>query len=120
MMKQCKTKPERLITDFFQQVFSPQESPSLLPNYYNQNTLADGLEELKTSADITALKIPCLILHGTVDQIVPVSFAHELEQSIENAELRTFDACGHALPMLHSAEITEEIKSFLKKHKINT
>lgn len=115
MIKQCGSSPAELISNFFQNVYSPAKAPELCYEFYNSEELAKGLEELKSEADTSKVTAPCLILHGEDDQIVPVDFAKDLKQVLKNTELKTFETCGHALPMLHSAEIIEEIKVFIQK-----
>lgn len=46
-------------------------------------------------ADIATLEHPSLILHGQEDQVIPVSNAYRLFETLPNAELHLFRGCGH-------------------------
>ena len=65
-----------------------------------------GLELLSTidlRAQLHALSMPTLIMHGKQDAIVPFAASRALANTLPNAQLQAFEACGHA-PFLTQAE----------------
>lgn len=65
-----------------------------------------GLELLSTidlRAQLDALSMPTLIIHGKQDAIVPFAASCALADTLPNARLQTFEDCGHA-PFLTQPE----------------
>jgi 3-oxoadipate enol-lactonase len=48
-----------------------------------------------TSARLAGLKMPTLIVHGTLDQIIPVENAHVIRRHVPGARLELLDGAGH-------------------------
>jgi pimeloyl-ACP methyl ester carboxylesterase len=48
-----------------------------------------------TNARLGALRMPTLVIHGTVDQLLPVQNGHLLASRIEGSRLETFEDVGH-------------------------
>jgi len=70
-----------------------------------RQALTAGLEILGSMdlrAELHKLQLPCLILHGEDDRVVPVAAGQVLAVGIDSARLFTFPACGHA-PFLTQA-----------------
>jgi pimeloyl-[acyl-carrier protein] methyl ester esterase len=78
--------------------------------------LAVGLECL-SSLDVRErlgeIHVPCRVLHGACDQIVPVRSAQFLAEQIPLAELDVIEGRGHALPFTAPAEIARCIWSVI-------
>lgn len=49
-----------------------------------------------TSERLREIDVPTLVLHGTVDQMLPVSNAHAIASRIPGARLEVFEDVGHA------------------------
>ena len=45
------------------------------------------------------VKIPTLLIHGTIDLLIPVSCGIDTKQNIPNAELLLIDSMGHYIPV---------------------
>lgn len=61
------------------------------------------------------IKMPALVLHGTEDELVPISNAMTLFRKLSNAHRYWFDGCGH-LFFHEKPEMTSEvIGSYLKR-----
>lgn len=115
MIEQCQKNPKELSESFFKNVYSPASPKIIEQDSYNTESLVSGLQELKESIGVEKIETPCLILHGAKDKVVPVAFSKQLHQTLKNSHLELFETCGHALPMLHSAEIIKHIDLFLKE-----
>lgn len=59
------------------------------------------------------LSMPVKLLHGDKDIAVPVQYARRAAELIPNATYREFAGCGHWLPRERSADVVEEIASFI-------
>jgi len=77
--------------------------------------------ELDTGGNIVAdrldrIRCPALIMHGDLDEVVPVEHAYELSRAIRGARLRIFPGAKHALHRERHAELLAEIHAFLAQH----
>lgn len=68
---------------------------------------------LITDAELAAITCPVLLLHGTRDRIVPVTYAQVLQQKIAGARLHLFDA-GHPAHLRCPQEYLAQVLDFLK------
>ena len=78
--------------------------------------LAAGLEclaALDVRERLGEIKVPCTVLHGSCDQIVPLHSAQFLAAQIPFAELNVLEGNGHALPLTAPAKIAQCISSVL-------
>jgi pimeloyl-ACP methyl ester carboxylesterase len=57
---------------------------------------------------------PTLIIHGDMDNIVPIQQAHELHALIPGSKLAIFPGAGHVPTLTRSLEVAAEISAFLK------
>lgn len=58
-------------------------------------------------AKLAEIKSPILILHGTADRVIDISFARKLVASNAGAELKTFDGAGHDLSFQRAAQAAQ-------------
>ncbi|KAH7420132.1 non-heme chloroperoxidase [Cadophora sp. MPI-SDFR-AT-0126] len=103
----------------------PGATPSqgLIDSWYQQGMLCslkavhdtvvtwqeDFTEDLKT------IDIPVLLLHGELDQIVPIKPAAQAAVKIlKNATLKVFPGGAHALPNTAADEVNEDLLKFLQ------
>lgn len=59
------------------------------------------------------LNIPTLIVHGNADEDSPFAHAKLLEQALPLARLRTIDGGTHSILMQNTAQVAEEVRTFL-------
>lgn len=57
--------------------------------------VADG----DRSARLAPLSVPCRVIHGQADPLVPVAAGHDLARKIRGAQLDLVDGMGHDLPL---------------------
>ncbi len=73
--------------------------------------MVGALAAMRDRADSTPhldkIKVPCLVLHGEEDQLIPLSEARLMQESIEGAELVVVPGAGH-LPNLEQPELFNE------------
>ena len=54
-------------------------------------------DSVTTERSISGIKIPILIVHGSVDDVVPVEHARRLSERAPRADLRIIEGAGHQL-----------------------
>lgn len=64
---------------------------------------------------LPTIRIPVLILHGTNDPFTPLKVAKEMERTIPDATLVTYQGGSHTLPIEFPAEVAGDIRVFLKR-----
>jgi len=69
----------------------------------------DRTEKLKN------LEVPSLVIHGSVDPLLPLHCGVSTAEAIPAAELLIFEDMGHDLPEIHWGKIVEAIKSLTCK-----
>ena len=64
---------------------------------------------------LATLRIPSLVVHGTVDPLLPLHNGISTAEAIPEAELLIFEEMGHDLPEKHWTQLIEGIKSLSNK-----
>lgn len=64
---------------------------------------------------LSTLKIPSLVIHGSVDPLLPLHCGISTAEAIPNAELLIFEDMGHDLPELHWDRVAKTIKSLSER-----
>lgn len=62
---------------------------------------------------LAKIKIPTLILWGSVDKDTPVPMAHELHEKIEGSTLKIFEGVTHGLPLKYPELVYKEMAKFI-------
>lgn len=78
-----------------------------------------AMATMLTGQDVTdnllpQLKIPVLIVWGSLDQIAPVDQAQTMHRLIPQSQLLLIPACGHMVPLLCSAAMDPAALQFIK------
>jgi len=60
---------------------------------------------------LNQLQLPCLVIHGDIDPLVPVTGAHDTHQNVPGAELMIIEGMGHDMPKGAWHQIVEGITS---------
>jgi pimeloyl-[acyl-carrier protein] methyl ester esterase len=77
------------------------------------------IEQLLASArfnvkgNLGAIHCPTLVIHGTADQVIPVSNGRALAAKIPGARLVLVDGAGHAVTIEQAGLVNREIERFL-------
>lgn len=66
-------------------------------------------------ADVAALTVPTLLLHGHADQSIPIEISSRVAVKLApHAVLKEYPDAGHGLYLTHQREVNEEILAFIK------
>ncbi|SAL10978.1 Alpha/beta hydrolase [Caballeronia peredens] len=65
-----------------------------------------------TAADLSAIALPVLIVHGSDDPIFPAAHAHWAAAMLRDAELRIIDTMGHALDPAFFRAVADALTGF--------
>lgn len=77
--------------------------------------------EVDYTADLRAIDVPTLIVHGDDDQIVPIAHSAELSaRIIADATLTVYEGASHGLVHTHQERFTGDLLSFLSKVSAGT
>jgi non-heme chloroperoxidase len=97
---------------------------ALLNSAWNQEMLTGfpaayfqikAFSETDMSEDLKKIDVSTLILHGDVDQIVPIGNAYRSSKLIPNATLKEYPGAPHALISTSKDEINKDLLAFIKK-----
>ncbi len=76
----------------------------------------DAFGKTDLRKDCESITIPCLILHGDDDAIVPFEVSgKKAHQLIKNADLKVIEGAPHGLTFTHHKEVNEALLNFFKK-----
>ena len=89
---------------------------------YNPDGVARQMAAIMAHGDrrpgLNLLKLPCLIIHGDADPLVPITGAHDTHQNIPGAVLMIIEGMGHDMPTGAWSQIVEGVA--LLTHQTNT
>jgi non-heme chloroperoxidase len=98
-------------------------SEALLNSCWNQCMLTGfpaayfaikAFSETDMSEDLKKIDVPALILHGDVDQIVPIENAYRSSKLIPNATLKVYPGAPHAMISTSKRQVNEDLLEFVK------
>ena len=81
------------------------------PGYDN-----DNLEFQRFDLDLSEIRVPTLIVHGTLDTSVPVEHGTFAAEQIPGARIHLIEDAGHLMPWAHAEEMDGVISAFLAEH----
>jgi len=107
-------------------LFSPERyksNPSLvqettdLMSKTSLEGIVEALEGMKNRQDSTAMlpsiQVPVLLIHGTEDQLIPLSVAQEMKNTIPGSTLVTIPESGHLLNLEKPEVFNRTAKNFI-------
>ncbi len=71
--------------------------------------------DLDLRPELSKIKIPVAIFHGTQDKLCPFAFAEELHKGIKNSFIIQFENSGHALFVEEMEKFNTELEKFAKQ-----
>lgn len=74
-----------------------------------------SLSNLDLRPELSKIKIPVAIFHGTQDKLCPIEFAVELNKGIKNSSIIRFENSGHALFVEEMDKFNTELEKFAKQ-----
>lgn len=75
-----------------------------------------AIAEHDTSARLPALALPALVVHGTLDQLLPVQNGHMIAGLIPGSRLELFEETGHLFFWEHPARAAELVRAHAAVH----
>jgi non-heme chloroperoxidase len=73
-----------------------------------------AFSETDMTEDLKTIDVPTLILHGDVDQIVPIGNAYRSLKLIPNATLKEYPGAPHAIISTSKDQVNEDLLAFLR------
>ncbi|MRX49103.1 alpha/beta fold hydrolase [Paracoccus sp. S-4012] len=74
----------------------------------------DAFGRTDFAADMGAINVPVLAIHGTKDATVPIgATAHRVAKLVKGAELIEYDGGAHGIPATHAVKLAADMKRFL-------
>jgi len=77
--------------------------------------ILEALENESYYPQLSTIKIPCVVMVGTVDKTTPSFHSEDLVKGIANAKLVKIEGKGHLLNWEAHLKVVEEIKNMSKK-----
>lgn len=90
------------------------ESINLEASPYAVTESIKALKNLDLRPELSKIKIPVAIFHGTQDKLCPFSFAEELNKGIKKSFIIPFENSGHALFVEETDKFNTELEKFVK------
>jgi pimeloyl-ACP methyl ester carboxylesterase len=88
---------------------------------YNPRAFLHQFKAIWTSGSrvsvLNQIKMPTLIIHGTIDPLIPMSHSKKLAKLIPHAKTAWIDGMGHAISPAYLAVVAKEMCAFLKSTK---
>lgn len=72
-----------------------------------------ALDGLDVRSEIMSVRHPVLVLHGEVDNILPISDSKELARLLPNGRFEELKGCGHCANVENPSLFVERVESFL-------
>jgi len=67
-------------------------------------------------AELSAFRVPTLVVHGTEDKIVPINATSRVvAEKVKNVQVREYDGAPHGLFASHKQQLIADLISFLSK-----
>ena len=112
------------VFDGFRQAVITNRAQALLNSCWNQDMITGfpaayfaikAFSETDMSEDLKTIDVPTLILHGDVDQIVPIGNAYRSSKLIPNATLKVYPGAPHAMITTSKNQVNEDLLAFIRK-----
>lgn len=84
---------------------------TLSPHYY------DGLYDVDIYEEMAKYRGPVLLIHGTLDSVVPVSYGRRAAEAFDNCEYHEFSGQNHGFNINGKVKALAYVLEFLTKHK---
>jgi len=74
-----------------------------------------AFSETDFTADLKAIRVPTLVMHGEDDQVVPFATTGKMSAAIvESAQLKSYPGFPHGMPVTHADVINADLLDFIK------
>ena len=72
------------------------------------------MTETDFRAEMRAITVPTLIVHGTSDRSVPVQFGRLAAQLVPRCRFEEYEGAPHGLPITHMDQLNRDLLAFVK------
>ena len=62
--------------------------------------------------DLKKIDIPVMIIHGTADASIPITFGRRTQKYLRDWRMIEYDGAPHGLPVTHAERLTKDIAEF--------
>ncbi|MDR3566817.1 MAG: alpha/beta hydrolase [Syntrophobacteraceae bacterium] len=124
MIRGLRKNPEDVVSDFIREAMHPLDIGAEVLAARTQSALAAGTVSLAHGLkyllaadlrrDLPSLALPCLIVHGLQDRIVPVEAGRYLTANLPDSEI-VMSSAGHCLPEQCEEGLIRRIGQFLER-----
>ncbi len=107
MIRNLRKNPQGVVSDFISRALQPMSVSEDVVAKRAEAALAGGVEPLAGGLEYLAgtdlrhhldsIGVPCLIIHGKLDMIVPFEAAEFLNSNIPGSRMELFSTAGHCL-----------------------
>jgi non-heme chloroperoxidase len=74
----------------------------------------DAFASTDFRAELSTVKVPTLVIHGTADIPVPIALGRATANGIQGAKLIEYDGVSHGLVITEAARVTRDLMAFLE------
>jgi non-heme chloroperoxidase len=64
--------------------------------------------------ELRAIRVPTLVIHGTEDRSMPISFGRLTSQLIPRCRFKEYEGAPHGLPLTHRVRLTADLEAFAR------
>lgn len=117
--------PESTLEGFYRRCFAPSAFPlGMIRQYIAQAiptripALRQGLRylrEVDLRSSIGRCACPTLVLHATLDSVIPLAASEALSYLLPQAQLAVLEGGTHALPLTHRVETAQKVQEFIQR-----
>lgn len=113
------TDPSRITESLIESRYEASKRPGAHEPYaatFGPTPRQNHLKMLCSSEeDVAAIQHEVLILHGKLDQVIPLEVSERLVKLIKNSDLHAFGNCGHWVQIERAASFNRLVTQFVKQ-----
>ena len=81
------------------------------PSWTSGRGLRNDVRQLQAALPLSAAVVPAVVLHGDLDEVVPLAHAQDYAAHLPGARLEVLPGLGHAVPLFARARLAELLSS---------
>jgi 2-hydroxymuconate-semialdehyde hydrolase len=113
------TDPSRITESLIESRYEASKRPGAAEPYsatFGPKPRQNHLKMLcSNEEDVAAIPHEVLILHGKLDQVIPLEVSERLVKLIKNSDLHAFGNCGHWVQIERAASFNRLVTEFVKQ-----
>ncbi len=72
-----------------------------------------ALSRFNSTESLSQIQVPCLMIHGDKDEVMPIANSHSLNNLIPNSKLYVIKDAGHMFWLSHLQETSQVVSTFV-------